>query len=284
MTKSIVLSGPPAVGKTTLSQILINYFGSKFVDIIELDSFHLYERSNAAWEKNTHLNPAMNDLNRYKQTILKLLKGENLIIKNYNHLTGMFDSETLKKIKNFLVIEGLHSLHFPDLTEKYDLNIYLELEEKLKIDAKMTRDLSRGRTKEDIKKQIIQRKSDYELYIKPQAKFSDIYICTKYRNINNYILEISFKSEYFKDFKNKVSDINGVNISNEILKDNKIIFNIEIDFNETFNYFKSLTVNLGNLESLNFQAKNYIKEGNYELLSKLGVILFMLEKKISEKI
>ena len=43
----------------------------------------------------------MNDLNEYKSTILKLLKGENLMVKNYNHLTGKFDTESMKQIKNF---------------------------------------------------------------------------------------------------------------------------------------------------------------------------------------
>ena len=38
-----------------------------------------------------------------KVPFLKLLKGENLMVKNYNHLTGKFDTESMKQIKNFLL-------------------------------------------------------------------------------------------------------------------------------------------------------------------------------------
>ena len=57
------------------------------------------------------------------------------MVKNYNHLTGKFDTESMKQIKNFLVIEGLHSLYFSELSKKYDLNIYLDLEESIKVNA-----------------------------------------------------------------------------------------------------------------------------------------------------
>lgn len=280
----ISITGDSAVGKTTLSKSLNSFFGPKFVDTIELDSFHLYERSNIAWDKNTHLNPSMNDLNRYKETIMKLLQGENSMVKNYNHLTGEFDSESKKQIKNFLVIEGLHSLHFNDLTEKYDLNVYLELENKLKFETKLSRDKLRGRKKEDIEKQIYKRKSDYEEYIKPQADLADLYIITKSRDHKMYILEICFKFEYFEDFKDLVSCMSGVNLFDEVVENKKIYFNIGIDSNATLQFYKILTSKVDNLGSLAFKPEDYTEEENNELLSKLGVVLFMLEKKISEKI
>ena len=53
----IALAGDSAVGKTTLSKTLNLFFGMKFVDNIELDSFHLHERSSPIWKEYTHLNP-----------------------------------------------------------------------------------------------------------------------------------------------------------------------------------------------------------------------------------
>ena len=49
----------------------------------------------------------MNNLQEYKNTILNLMKGKKLVVKNYNHLNGKFDSESSKQINNFLIIEGL---------------------------------------------------------------------------------------------------------------------------------------------------------------------------------
>ena len=128
----ISIAGDSAVGKTTLSNILNKYFGNKFVDKVELDSFHKFERNDPAWDENTHLNPDMNNLIEFKNIILNLINGETEIIRNYNHLTGKFDSTNKKRIKNFLIIEGLHSLYFHDLNKKFDLNVFLDLEEKIK--------------------------------------------------------------------------------------------------------------------------------------------------------
>ena len=57
-----------------------------------------------------------------------------------------------------MVIEGLHSLYFSELSKKYDLNIYLDLEESIKVNAKLVRDLERGKTKDNILKEIEKRK------------------------------------------------------------------------------------------------------------------------------
>ena len=73
----------------------------------------------------------MNNLLEYKKTILSLINGETQIIQNYNHLTGKFDSTNKKRIKDFLIIEGLHSLYFKDLNNRFDV-MFLDVEEKIK--------------------------------------------------------------------------------------------------------------------------------------------------------
>ena len=99
-----------------------------------------------------------------------------------------------------------------------------------------------------------------------------------------YILEICFKLEYFEDFKDLVSCISEVNLFDEVIENQKIYFNIRIDPNATLQFYKLLTSKVENLGSLSFKPEDYTEEENNELLSKLGVVLFMLEKKISEKI
>ncbi len=214
-----------------MTTLLNTFFGEKFVDNVELDSFHLHERSSSEWENNTHLNPEMNDLNEYKSTILKLLKGENLMVKNYNHLTGKFDTESMKQIKNFLVIEGLHSLYFSELSKKYDLNIYLDLEESIKVNAKLVRDLERGKTKDNILKEIEKRKSDYLKHIQPQSKFADLYIKTLIRSDGEVLLEVSFKNDYFNEFTSLIRSINGVSLENEKYEYGVVKFEIKINSN-----------------------------------------------------
>ena len=146
----ISIAGDSATGKTTFSNILEQFFGTKFVDKVELDSFHKYERNDPAWDTNTHLNPTMNNLLEYKKIILSLINGETQIIQNYNHLTGKFDSTNKKRIKDFLIIEGLHSMYFKDLNNRFDLNVFFDVEEKIKNEAKLTRDLERKKLNEKL--------------------------------------------------------------------------------------------------------------------------------------
>jgi uridine kinase len=278
------ITGDSAVGKTTMTKILSNFFGVKFVDNIELDSFHLHERSSNIWQSYTHLNPEMNDLQEYRKTINRLLSGENLKIKNYNHLTGKFDSTSEKKIKNFLIIEGLHSMYFEDLTSQYDLNIFLDLEESIKEQSKISRDLERGKTEDIIKKEIEERKSDYKKYIETQAEFADVYIKTLERNEDHNLFEIWLRHEDYNQLEILLNASGEFVIIDNIKEDNLIKFSIKIDHGQVKKFFFMLSENIENLRSVNFKLDEFSKVDDFELLSKLAFIIYVLEKRLSEKI
>ena len=280
----ISIAGDSAVGKTTLSQLLNNYFGDKFVDKVELDSFHKFERDDPAWEEYTHLNPDMNNLIEFKNTVLNLINGETEIIRNYNHLTGKFDSTNKKRIKNFLIIEGLHSLYFNDLNQKYDLNVFLDLEEQIKKDTKLSRDLKRKKKKEKILEEIKKRKKDFEEHILPQYSFSDIYIKTILRDEVNVKFKLFFKNDYFFDFKSVVEGVEGIMISNEKQEPGLVQFDLNISNKDYVEFFNLLTENLSNLKNNKFKVTEIGDVGNSELLCKLALILFMLNKKIETKL
>ena len=280
----ISIAGDSAVGKTTLSDLLNDYFGDKFVDKVELDSFHKFERDDPAWEDYTHLNPDMNNLIEFKNTVLNLINGETEIIRNYNHLTGKFDSTNKKRIKNFLIIEGLHSLYFNDLNQNFDLNVFLDLEEKIKKDAKLSRDLNRKKKKEQILEEIKKRKKDFEEYILPQHSFSDIYIKTILRDEVNVKFKLFIKNDYFFDFKSMVVSVEDVVISNEKQEPGLVQFDLNIKNKDSKTFFNLLTENLSNLKNNKFKVIELDDIGNSELLCKLALILFMLNKKIESKL
>ena len=83
-SKPIILSiaGDSAVGKTTITNVLINCFGVKKSNKIELDSFHKFERDDPQWKLNTHLNPDMNNLLEFKNSFFNIISGKTEIIKN----------------------------------------------------------------------------------------------------------------------------------------------------------------------------------------------------------
>ena len=280
----ISIAGDSATGKTTFSNILEQFFGSKFVDKVELDSFHKYERNDPAWEENTHLNPRMNNLLEFKKTILSLINGETQIIQNYNHLTGKFDSTNKKRIKDFLIIEGLHSLYFNDLNKRFDLNVFFDVEEKIKDETKLNRDLDRKKTKREINKEIKKRKEDFSKYIVPQQTSSDINIKTILRDEDKVSFDIFLKSQYFFEFKILIDQIQDINIQESNNDEDYINFQLDLSKNKSEEFFNIFAKGVHNLKSKKFNIDNLINHENAELVFKLAIILFLLNKKFENKL
>ena len=276
------IAGDSATGKTTLSKLLKTYFGDKFVNLIELDSFHKYERNNEVWNKFTHLDPKMNNLSEFRKVILNLLSGKTQFVRSYNHLNGKFDELNKKKLKDFLIIEGLHSLHFEDLNKKYDMKIFIDVENELKSKIKIDRDLKRNKDLEHIKKEIKQRKADYLEFIYPQINFSDIYIKTIKSESNYVIFKILISKDYLYDLEDALSSFCEFSIKS--IDKNKVEIEIKIFKEDSFEAFDNLASKVNNLQDVEFDKRNLPEDSNLEVLLKMGFVLFMLDKRIQTKV
>lgn len=280
----ISIAGDSATGKTTFSNILEQFFGSKFVDKVELDSFHKYERNDPAWETSTHLNPEMNNLLEFKKTILSLINGETQIIQNYNHLTGKFDSTNKKRIKDFLIIEGLHSLYFNDLNKRFDLNVFLDVEQKIKDEAKLKRDLERKKSEQKINLEIKKRRDDFSKYIVPQQMSSDINIKTILRDKDRVSFDIFLKSQYFYEFKVLINQIEDMNIQKPNSHEEYINFQLDVNKNKSEKFFNTFTQDIHNLKSKKFDISKLSSHEDAELVFKLAIVLFLLNRKFENKL
>lgn len=279
----ISIAGDSASGKSTLTNLITEFFGSKFVDTVELDSFHRYERDDPIWDNKTHLDPEMNNLLKFKKTILNLVNGETQIIQNYNHLNGTFDSSNRKKIRDFLIIEGLHSLFFKDLNKRFDLKIFLDIEENLKSKTKLQRDIKRGKSEKEILKQINQRKKDFLKFILPQTKFSDISITTLSRDSDEALFSIDVKSQYFYELESLLNEIAHISEKENLENDGRIKFILRLNKMQIEDVFESLSKGIQNLKSRTFHMGT-LDEFNQELMLKLSLILFLLNKKFENKL
>lgn len=280
----ISIAGDSASGKTTLSKMLKDFFGSKFVNQVELDSFHKFERDNPIWKKETHLNPKMNDLINFKDTILNLVNGQTQIVQNYNHLSGKFDSQEKKRIKDFLIIEGLHSLYFEDLNTRFDLKVFLDTEDVLKKETKLARDIERGKTKEEILEQINQREGDFYKYIFPQRKSSDVSITTRSRLFEKVSFDIEIKTQYFLELQQVLEAIPSVEIKEPVVDHTFTQFQLDIEDQQYDNLFYLLTKDIQNLKNKNFDLNNYNNDKLPELTVKISILLFLLTKKFENRL
>ena len=182
------------------------------------------------------------------------------------------------------MIEGLHSQYFHDLNKKYDLSIFPDLETKIKEESKLIRDKERGKTQEAIMYEIDKRKKDFHEFVFPQSKNSDIYIKTINRNSSSTTFSIFLKNDYFIELKKLISEILNTPISNITHESGLVKFDFCVLNNESVELFEALTKNIKNLENSNFYNSEIFLNQNSELLCKLSIALFVLDKKIETKI
>jgi len=211
---TIAITGDSGSGKTTITKILKNIFDNSF--ILECDRYHKWERDNIHWNDYTHLNPDANFITKMQKDVFDLKIGNNVYQIDYNHETGKFTDKELIESKENIIVCGLHSLYIPD--NILNLKIYMDTDDNLRIPWKIKRDiLKRGYTIEKIYKQIIDRKNDFNKYIKIQREQADIIIClytdekfnVDYFDINhepNIYLKIGIKCIYdLSNFTNKLT-------------------------------------------------------------------------------
>lgn len=219
------ICGDSGSGKSTLGGLLKKYFKSSF--LLECDRYHKWERHDSNWSDFTHLNPESNFLTKMNQDIFDLKIGKTIHQVDYDHKTGKFTQK--EKIENSenLIVCGLHSLY--NNNNLYNLKIYMDTDAKLKEKWKIERDVTRrGYSLDKVLKQIESRKKDYESFIEPQKKDSNVII-------NFYI-----NDEYDNNIKLKIMISLDLNYRSLINTFSKMEYKPIIEYGESF-----ITINFG---------------------------------------
>ena len=208
-------------------------------------------------------------------------------------VSGELDSHTLVKvsyfvsfqrIRDFLIIEGLHSLYFEDLNTRFDLKVFLDTEDILKKETKLARDIERGKTEEDILEQINQREDDFFEYILPQRNSSDVSITTRSRLFEKVSFDIQIKTQYFFELQQLLETIPSVEIKVPFVEHTFTKFQLDIEEQQYNNLFSLLTKDIQNLKSKSFDLKKYNNDKLPELTLKISIILFLLTKKFENRL
>jgi uridine kinase len=172
---SIGISGDSGVGKTTVTNSLIDVLGLKDCATIRGDGYHKWPRRSPFWLSNTHLNPNSNNLRKMNNDIVGLLSGENISSRSYNHSTGTFTQNKLLHSNRFVIVEGLFSLFDQRVVNFLDVGVYISVEPELRMEWKLARDSSiRQQNKKKIMDREAFREKDKLKYILPQEKNADI--------------------------------------------------------------------------------------------------------------
>ena len=204
MKNLICITGSSGVGKSTLSKFLYFIFGCNDVVTINGDDAHKWERGDTNWNIHTHLNPSSNNLHEEIESLKKLISGESIMRKRYNHDTGKFDAPVNIDPKEIILYEGLHAL-YGTMSELCDIGIFVETERDLLTQWKVERDTTKlGYTVDEVKSAIKRREIDESLYIEPQKQKADIIIRFEEKRDKKVHLECTYVTGVGKEIGKKI--------------------------------------------------------------------------------
>ena len=127
------------------------------------------------WKTLTHLDPKANRLFEMVRDVQSLIAGEVVKARRYDHVSGRFLPQKVKKRRDVILVEGLHTLYPQQLLEEFDLSFYLEMDESLRVFFRVKRDTKdRGHSKKVVLSEIKKRKTDSEKFIKPQSDRANV--------------------------------------------------------------------------------------------------------------
>jgi uridine kinase len=173
------------------------------------DDYHLWDRQKPIWQVMTHLNPMANDLEGFANDLVSLVDGKPILLRHYDHQTGIKSQQVLIKSNDFIIVSGLHVLYLPILRSCFNLSIYLDIDEDLRRYLKRRRDVdNRGHTVEQVLSSFEKREPDSEQFIRPQAAHADLVLSLQ--PIHPRILE-DVNGKHPLRFKLLVRSRNGLN-------------------------------------------------------------------------
>lgn len=169
--------GDSAAGKTTLTSGIAQILGPDRVATICTDDYHKYSRAERAKNGISALDPKGNYIDILEQHIQMLRQGRPILKPIYNHNTGDFDAPEYIEAKEYIILEGLLGYTNRAMRSCYDVKVYLEPVEDLRMQWKIQRDTSkRGYTVKEVKASLAKRIDDSINFIQPQRMFADMVV------------------------------------------------------------------------------------------------------------
>ena len=173
----LCLVGDSGAGKSTLSNGCVELLGPEQVTDICLDDYHSLDRVGRQERQITALHPDCNHLDLMGQHVRLFRQGETVFKPVYDHSDGTFGPPEFVWPRSIVLVHGLHGLYTPELRRQWDVSVFLDPDPDLRIEWKIKRDTSRrGYIREEVLKQLEQRRHDSETFVMPQREKADIVI------------------------------------------------------------------------------------------------------------
>lgn len=169
------IAGDSASGKTTMAEGIVSVLGPERVTSICCDDYHRHTRAERKELGLSALDPACNYVDIMQGHFAQLRRGEAILKPLYDHETGTFLPPEYVEPREFVVVEGLLAFHTARMRDAFDVKIYLDPQEELRVDWQVRRNTARrGYTRDEVRESITRRRAASEAFIRPQRRFADM--------------------------------------------------------------------------------------------------------------
>ena len=173
----LAIAGDSGTGKTTITAGLVRALGRDRITSIGVDDYHRYDREERKSLPFTPLNPKCNYVDIMEQDLQHLVVGEPILKPVYDHNTGRLGRPEYVEPREFVIVEGLLPLYTPLSRACFDVTVYMDPPEDIRIAWKMRRDTTkRGYTEAQVREELGRREPESSQFIRPQRSYADIVI------------------------------------------------------------------------------------------------------------
>lgn len=173
----LAIAGDSGTGKTTITKGLADALGRARITSVGADDYHRYDRQERRSLPFTPLHPDCNHIDIMEQHLQHLASGQPILKPVYDHDTGTLGRPEYIEPREFVIVEGLLPLHTKTSRSAFDISVYLDPPEEIRIAWKLKRDTSkRGYTEDEVRRDLEKREPESEEFIRPQRAHADIVI------------------------------------------------------------------------------------------------------------
>jgi len=173
----LAIAGDSGTGKTTVTAGLVKALGPERMTSVAADDYHRYDREERKSLPFTPLSPECNYIDIMEQHLEQLARGEPILKPVYDHHTGELRRPEYVEPREFVIVEGLLPLHTKRARACFEVSVFLDPPEALRIAWKLARDTKkRGYTEAEVRADLLKREPESERFIRPQRTHADIVI------------------------------------------------------------------------------------------------------------
>jgi uridine kinase len=175
------ICGGSGAGKTTLTRHLVSELGPDEVCVLGFDAYYrdlshlpLAERSRQNFD-----HPDSIDHELFASHLDELKLGRDIEVPVYDFTThSMTGRFTTLGARSTVIVEGILLLAFPEIVERLDLTVFLDISEPVRLGRRIQRDVvERGRDVADVKRQFVETVAPmHDLYVQRHRDAADVIV------------------------------------------------------------------------------------------------------------